>query len=240
MALLHRHVAVDRRPGRDADLHEGQAPAQIRTALQEQIQRFEPLRNALRVVEPVDADAHDRRLDPELGGQPLYVLGERRPARNALYPVVVDADRDGLDRRHPAAGPHRAARHVRPELVARGGDEVAAVALQLESQQVVGEQPGQQLAPPRADAEPVRMRPRNVPEQRRPGAGTSRAQGGRHQRQVVVLNEHRRRGVGQLLLDDGGEALVDALVCGQSAARKFGRTCASWHSGQSPSLANPS
>ena len=66
------------------------------------------------------------------------------------------------------------------------------------------------------------MRPRDVPEERRAGSRAARAQGGRHQCEVVVLNEDRRGLVGQLLLDDGGELLVDALVGGPVGGAKNG------------------
>ena len=56
-------IAVDPRPRRHADLHERQPLTQVRSAPEQQIQRVHPLRDALRVVEAIDANANQRGID---------------------------------------------------------------------------------------------------------------------------------------------------------------------------------
>ena len=90
--------------------------------------------------------------------------------------------------------------------------EVPAVALHLKGDQVVGEQSRDQLAPPRADAKSIRVGPRDVPEERGAGVGPQRPQRRRHERQVIVLDEHRRVGRSDLGVNRRGEPRVDVLI----------------------------
>ena len=141
-------------------------------------------------------------------------LGQRRVRGDRLDAVVIDADRHRHDGARAAVEPdaRRFDLDLGPELLLRRQQEVAAIALELEREQVVGQQAGEDLAPPRTDAQPIGIRPRNVPEQRRPGVGAARPQRRRDQREVIVLDEDRRLGRRELLVDRRGEPDVDLLV----------------------------
>ena len=77
------------------------------------------------------------------------------------------------------------------ELLLDRQQEVAAIALQLKREQIVGEETGQDLACPGTNPQPIWIRPRNVPEQCGARGRTPGAQRRRDERQMVVLDEDR-------------------------------------------------
>ena len=82
----------------------------------------------------------------------------------------------------------------------------------VEAEDVAAEQPLEQLALPRTDAEGFGIRPRNVPEHDDRRARQPLANVARHEREVIVLHEHDRV-LGLRLVDHGvGEAPVHQLV----------------------------
>jgi hypothetical protein len=58
-------VALERRAGRHADLDEGELSPEVGPPRHEQVERGQPLRDAFRVVEPIHAEADERRLERE-------------------------------------------------------------------------------------------------------------------------------------------------------------------------------
>ena len=121
---------------------------------------------------------------------------EPRAGDHALNAIVVDANRDRHDRRAASFEPHARAVcfDLGAQLVLHGEDEIASIALDLKREQIVGEQSGEQLAPPLAHQQTIGIRPRDVPEQRRPNARTPPAQIQRRHREVIVLEKYRRVG----------------------------------------------
>jgi hypothetical protein len=128
--------------------------------------------------------------------------------------VGVDADRE-----RPDAGGAVAAGDAEPlaadarlDRAVHRLQEVVAVVLRVEPEQVVAEHAVEQLAGPRADAERLRVRPGDVPELRhhqvRPGA----LQQPRQEGEVVVLHEYERRAASRFLEDGRGEEVVHLLV----------------------------
>src|SRR5262245_9140873 len=59
-------VPVDARSAGGRDLHEGDAPLEPRTLVEEALEPVETLEDALRVVHPIDADYEPRRLEAQL------------------------------------------------------------------------------------------------------------------------------------------------------------------------------
>ena len=107
------------------------------------------------------------------------------------------------------------------ELLFDREQEVAAIALELKGEQVVGEQPVRMLRRPRADPEPVRIRPRDVPEQRGARVRHPRAQRRRHEGQVVVLDEDRGVRDPDFFADRRGETRVDVAIRGPVLGAKL-------------------
>ena len=126
---------------------------------------------------------------------------------HALNAIVVDANRHRHDRRAASLEPH--ARAVRfdlgAQLVLHRQDEIAAIALDLKCEQIVGEQSREQLAPPLAHQQTIGIRPRDVPEQRRPHVRAPPAQIQRRHREVIVLEKHRRIGGRHFRVDRRGK-----------------------------------
>ncbi len=91
-------------------------------------------------------------------------------------------------------------------------EEVVAVVLDVERQQVVAEQPVEDGLLPRADAERLGVRPRDVPELAHHRVGPHLLDHPRQQREVVVLHEDNRLGVADFVEHGIGEAPVDLDV----------------------------
>lgn len=145
----------------------------------------------------------------------LALLGRERLGRpNLLDAIVIDADGHGHNRGRASAHPdaRRLLVHLSAELLLRCLQEVRPIALELEGEQIVGGEPVDQLGAPRANPQAIRMRPRNVPEERRADAFAPRAKRRRDEREVIVLQEHRRIARVELLVDRRREPFVDLAV----------------------------
>ncbi len=91
--------------------------------------------------------------------------------------------------------------------------EIVAVRLHVETDQVGAQQPVQQFALPGADAERFRVRPRDVPEDRNPGIRPPLLDHARQQSEMIVLHKnHRVLSSGHLLQCGIGELAIHLLV----------------------------
>ncbi len=108
---------------------------------------------------------------------------------------------------------------ARLERPLHGLEEIVAVMLDVKRQQIVAEQPVQDLLAPRADPKRFGIRPRNVPELADDDIGPRVLDEPRQQREVIVLHEHDRGAWRDLLQHGVGKAAVDAGVGGPVAAR---------------------
>ena len=94
-----------------------------------------------------------------------------------------------------------------------GLEEVVAVVLRVEPDQVGAQHAGQQLGLPGADAEGLEVRPRDVPEDRHARVGALGLDERRQRREVIVLDEDQRRfGVLDLVQHRVGELAVHLQV----------------------------
>jgi hypothetical protein len=141
-------VLADLAATRDGDLHEGDASAQVAALLEQQLDRPQALDDPLRVVEPVDAEqnaaAAELRLQPAqraLGCARASVLTER-----------CGVDRDRVRGRAHAAACQNDRAALDADVVAQAracAQEVLAICLCLERDDVGAEQSLQQLGAPR-------------------------------------------------------------------------------------------
>ncbi len=91
--------------------------------------------------------------------------------------------------------------------------EVVAVVLGVEADEVGAQHAQEQLVLPRADREGLEVRPRDVPEDRGARVRALALDEPGQQREVIVLDQHHRRlGARDLLQHRGGELLVDRPV----------------------------
>ena len=141
-------------------------PFKIRMQLEQPIDGPESLRNPLRVVHAIDADEElSRRGDGAAcaGGAPRSSRSAGRDAAttsgsmligcgwtSVVLPLRVTENCSMIDARLDAA--------------VDGFEEVVAVVLHVERQQIVAEQAVENLVLPRADAERFAVGPGNVPE----------------------------------------------------------------------------
>ncbi len=94
-----------------------------------------------------------------------------------------------------------------------GVQKVAAMRLNVEADEIGSEQPVEQFLPPRADAERLRVGPRDVPEDGHAGVGSLGLDERRQPREVVVLDEQQwLLDIGDFVEDGVGELLIHALV----------------------------
>ncbi|MDF1501664.1 hypothetical protein [Roseisolibacter sp. H3M3-2] len=221
--VLERLVGGDLAARRRGDEQEGQAAAQLGRLLPQQVERAQPLGDPLRVVDAVDADAERAAvggvLRAQLGGAALGVRVQRQP----LEALDVDADREGADAHGapvdadaPVLAPHLGVgEHGRHAV-----HEVHGVAVGVELEQVVAEQPAQHrlLHVGRQQAEDVGRREGDVPElvdeRALPAGREAPPQQRRGDGEVVVLDPHHRlaRRARDLLGRGLGEARVDRVV----------------------------
>ena len=212
---LFGQVAVRRevRPARRPDLNEVEPPFQFRVLVQQAVDRAQPLGDALRVIDPVHP--HDQRPVAE-----PVLLAERRGtglpvgAEVLVRQCRIDADRERADGvscpPRWTANRSRSMRHSSGPV--HGLQEVVAVVLGVEPEQVVAEHPVEQFVGPRADAERLRVGPRDVPELRHHQVRPRGLQQPRQEGEVVVLDEDERRAALRFLKHGRGERLVHPAV----------------------------
>src|SRR4029453_14166549 len=71
---------------------------------EEQVERFEPVRNFLCVVQAIDAEAQDLGVQSEPSSKPLLLNSDRPIVADRLNAIVVHANRGRRDRGDPVAG----------------------------------------------------------------------------------------------------------------------------------------
>ena len=227
-------------PARRTDLDEDKTPLEIRVERQQAVHRPQPFRDALGVVHAVDAEEHRQVADAEPAPQPA-LLAPLVFGRKAGRAVGVDADRLRPDVRDLAAARHGEAVHLDARLqgAVHRLQEVVAVVLDVESQQVVAEQAVEDFVLPGADAEDLAVGPGDVPElqhhQVRPGL----LEHPRQQGEVVVLHEDHGRPARHFFEHGVGELAVDAAVVFPVGGVEARPVQATWQRGHSASLAKP-
>ena len=116
------------------------------------------------------------------------------------------------DMRRTAGSADLRADHLRVQLLSHARHEILAIALDLKGQEIVGEETKENVAPPGTHAQPIRIRPWNMPEMRAADAGRARAQFGGSEREVIVLNEDQGAARSQFIGDCFRESCVDRAV----------------------------
>ena len=158
---IGRYVDAARRP----DLHEAERAFQLGMQLEQAIDRGKPFGNALGIVDAIDAHQDLFVAEPQTPAEPPFGTGMGQ-RQTGLHQLGIDADRIGPDAgRQPAAG-HRKMLPVDLgfQRAVDGVQEVVAVVLDVEGQQVVAQQAVENFLLPGADAEHLGIRPGNVPE----------------------------------------------------------------------------
>ena len=211
--LRYSSSAAARRRG---DLHEHEPADPFRMLLEQPLHRVQPLEDALGVVEAVDADGEagvGRQLQPLEHAAPA--LGHRRP-RLAARPASAIRSRSDSSRSASRSPWNEIVECSCSMRASRKRSTVSMKFLQWKRvwkpRIVLPSMPSQDLAPPRADAERLRVRPRDVPEGEDGGARQLLADHRRQQREVVVLHQHDRVVAARLRDHRVGEALVDVAV----------------------------
>ncbi len=181
-------VAVNRQMGaaRRSDLEEVEGAAELGMLLQEAIQGEQAFRDALGVIEA----------EAELFAQPSGPAFPRAP-QIAAGQVGIHTDGEGAHLGFVAAARDRKRLPVPAAL--QGAidtfEEVVAVVLGVEAEQVVAEQAVQNLPRPRADQELVHVRPGDVPEVGDGQIGPGFLEQTGQQGEVIILDEDQGRTV---------------------------------------------
>ena len=176
----------------------------------------ELLRDALRVVEPLDAEDEPPALVLllEVGEEPLGL----RVREHLPEALDVDADRIDADPDPPAVELEPVRLRVDPEHAEARGAEVAGVVADLEAHVVGPEHSAQQLLPLGQQAVDLGRRERDVEEEADREPRRARAQHRRHEHEVEVVHPDTR--VGLAVLED---RLCEALVHLDVASPRLGR-----------------
>jgi hypothetical protein len=150
------------------------------------LERFETLEDSLGVVETVDAreDAAAAELLPE----PRELVLDLVAGGQSLERLRVDRDRARARADGMAVHGDGPAAHLAVEQAAARPDEVLAVAICVEGDDVRAQQSAQDLLAPREPREQLRRRPRYVQEESDRCIGAAATQHLREEHQVIVLN----------------------------------------------------
>ncbi len=190
---LHAQIVVarDGLAARHHDLDQRDLVPEVRIAFERAAKCLQAVRDALRVIEAVDAED-----ELAIGQQLLQFVhprGDGLAGCRADHAGVVDADREMADAQFALADPHlhhlAAARHrhVRQQCV-QALQEVAPVAPGLETDQVVVGQRAHDRAAPRQLQEQVHRRKRDVQEKSHAPRVAAAAQLGADVHQLVVVD----------------------------------------------------
>ena len=212
-----RHALAARR--RDLDEHR---LAGVRDAALEQLaEGLQADVDALGVVEPVDSEEDPARRSERFaqGGGGQRGLRQRR---DRVELGEVDRDRERPDLDLAALVRDRGARRRDVDEPAADLQEVLRRDGPLKADEVRAEHPLDDLPAPRELHEELLRRQRDVQEEADPQIGPERAQHGRHEVQLVVVDPDRRalRGHGR---GEVGEALVRLDVALPPLAAELGR-----------------
>jgi hypothetical protein len=172
----------------NGDLDDGEAAAQLRPLLEQQLDRVQALEDPLGVVEPVDAE------EDASGGE---LVAQRR--ERALHPrrPRVAGERIGVDRDRVGGGDDGAAvgQAKQPLVVGdvaaqaqAGTGEVVAVLLGLEGDHVGAQETVDQLLAPGEPGEQLRRRKRDMQEEADRAVAGVAPQQRRDEHQVVVVD----------------------------------------------------
>ena len=204
-------VLPDVAAARDGDLDHGESSAELPPTLEQELDRAQPLDDALRVVEPVHTDEHAPVA--ELLAEPVQHRADALATR--LRPHALRIDRDRMRRgEHETAVAEPEPRPVHRQVVLQPHarpDEVLTELLGLEGDDVRAEDPVDQMVPPRHARKELGGGERDVEEEAdRAGLAGAAELGGEAGEVVVVHPEEavRRRDLGRPL----GEALVHLAV----------------------------
>src|SRR5262249_22500478 len=177
---------------------------------QELAERLDAGLDALRVVEPVDAE-NDRLRLAELDPDALGALAYQWTQREALDLADVDGDRERVGADLATIDLDGVATRPKPEQVTGEAEEVLRAERALEPDQVRAEQAPHDLHASRQLHEQLDRWERDVQGEADPQVGTRAAEDRRHELKLVILDPHGGARVG----DPGGlggEALVDSKV----------------------------
>ena len=180
--------------------------------VEQPLEREQPPRNALRVVEAVDAD-EDLRGRPlraqvsDLARRTSRACRRRSTIARASTPIGKTPSRTWRSPSQHAVDVH-CRRRARAAATSRSAAGTPGVWKPIE---VGAEQALEELVAPRQDAEHLRGRERDVQEEADARLGQALAQHRRHEHELVVV--HPDQVAGLILRDDGiGEPLVHAAV----------------------------
>src|SRR3984893_5021925 len=186
-------VAVNVGAAGRADLDKGKAALVRRIKLEEEFDGAEALENAFGVVNAIDANSNERGADAELIAQrgALLVHTAMRLQRIAVF-LKTDADGVRTHARQMALASHREAVPFRERFdgAIDSGKKIVAVRLNVKADKVGTEQTVDQFTLPRTNPEDLRIRPRNVPENRNTGVGPRFLDHARKQCEMIILHQN--------------------------------------------------
>ena len=141
----------------------------------------------------------------------------RHPTGSRIFVILAEGHADGerMHLREMTAAIYREMLAVDPRLqrAIHGFQKIVAVRLNMEADQVRAQQAIQQLALPGADAEGLRIRPGDVPEDSDPGIRPRFLDHAGHQGEVIILHQYGGILFVRRLLDKSvGKAPVDLVV----------------------------
>jgi hypothetical protein len=206
-SLVRLHV----RARWDRHLDEPHALGQVRVAADQLLEGEEAARDALRVVEPVDAEDQRTALRP--GAQRLRLGDDGGLLRRRREALGIDAHREGPEPDLPRADADTVALGRDAEHAQERRREVAQVRRRVKADEVRAEESLENLLAERQRAEHLGGGKRNVEEVADADFGNALAQELRHQHELIVVHPHDVAGT-MVLRDDVGEVAVRALVRG--------------------------
>src|SRR5713226_6670701 len=193
--LQKQAITLDGRAARRANLNEGEAAMKRGIQFQETLNAAETLENSLGVVDAVHSDTQERSFDAQLGAESRALLpGASRLFRRCAVFRERHANGIRAHARNVALAVHGEAVPFRESFdpTVHRLQEIVAMRLYLETNQVRAKQPVDYFALPRANSKHFRIRPRNVPEDSHPRIRSRFLDHPRQQCKVIILRQNDR------------------------------------------------
>ena len=150
------------------------------------VERGDAVDQPLGIIEPVDADGE--LLAMQAAAQPRHVGMRRRLGRGCRELVGIDADRKHRQTRAAMARLHDAIPHLQAKVSSNAGAEIVPIVLGLETDEIIGQHRGHEIAVIRYAVDDAARGPRRMQEEADRALHAQRAQFRAEREKMIILN----------------------------------------------------
>ena len=187
-------ITLDVRAAGSTNLHQGELSLVLRILLEETLDAKEALKNALGVIDPIDANGNVQRIGSDFLQQCCLMRMERLSLWLRRRIRERNTDREGTNQRDVVVTVDRKTLPLNARLQGRvhGLQKIVAMRLNMETDEIGPQQPFQQLVLPWTYPEGLRIRPWYMPEDSDASVRAPFFDQLRQKRKMVILNDDDR------------------------------------------------